>query len=72
MKASTTLSCSLCLAAGLTLVLAQESAAPLFDRAEVMIPARDGVRLHAVVFTPKNAAEPLPILLERTLWRGAR
>ncbi len=27
---------------------------------------RDGVKLHTVVFTPKNAAAPLPILFERT------
>jgi uncharacterized protein len=38
----------------------------LFDKREVMIPVRDGVKLHTEIYTPKNATEPLPILLERT------
>ena len=38
----------------------------LFDKREVMIPARDGVNLHTEIYTPKNAGEPLPILFERT------
>ena len=33
---------------------------------EVMIPMRDGVRLHTYVVTPRHAAEPLPILMQRT------
>ena len=33
---------------------------------EAMVPMRDGVRLHTVVFTLKSAAEPLPVLLTRT------
>ncbi len=37
-----------------------------FDKAEVMIPVRDGVKLHTEIYTPKNAIEPLPILFERT------
>src|SRR5712692_1370880 len=37
-----------------------------FERREEMIPARDGVRLHTLIFTPKNQAEPLPILMSRT------
>ncbi len=39
---------------------------PLFDKTEVMIPARDGVHLHTVIFTPKNLKTPLPVLFERT------
>ena len=39
---------------------------PEFSRKEVMIPVRDGVKLHAVILTPKAAADPLPILMERT------
>ena len=27
----------------------------LFDKIEVMIPARDGVKLHTEIYTPKNA-----------------
>ena len=38
----------------------------LFDKSDVMIPARDGVKLHTVIFTPKDARGSLPILLERT------
>jgi uncharacterized protein len=37
----------------------------IFDRAEVMIPMRDGVRLHTEIYTPKGIKEPLPILFER-------
>jgi uncharacterized protein len=38
----------------------------MFDKAEVMIPARDGAKLHTEIYTPKNATGPLPILFERT------
>jgi putative CocE/NonD family hydrolase len=44
-------------------IFAQDSS---FEKRDVMIPARDGVRLHAVIFIPKNAPGPLPILFERT------
>jgi putative CocE/NonD family hydrolase len=37
-----------------------------FTRQEVMVPMRDGVRLQTVIFTPKSATGPLPILLMRT------
>ncbi len=43
--------------------LAQDSA---FEKRDVMIPTRDGVKLHTVIFTPRDASGPLPILLERT------
>ena len=35
-------------------------------RTEVMIPMRDGVKLHAVILRPADIATPLPILMERT------
>jgi uncharacterized protein len=38
----------------------------LFDKRDAMIPARDGVKLHTEIYTPKNATGPLPILLTRT------
>jgi uncharacterized protein len=38
----------------------------LFDKREVMIPMRDGIKLHTEIDTPKNAAERLPILMNRT------
>ncbi|MDX2029851.1 MAG: CocE/NonD family hydrolase [Blastocatellia bacterium] len=37
-----------------------------FERVEVMVPMRDGVKLHTLVFTPKQMTEPLPILMTRT------
>ncbi len=39
---------------------------PPFVQTEVMIPMRDGVRLHTLVFAPQGATEPLPFLLTRT------
>ena len=42
-----------------------------FDRREVMIPMRDGVKLFAVIMSPRGATGPLPILLTRTPY-GAR
>jgi hypothetical protein len=39
---------------------------PAFDRRELMIPMRDGVRLFTEVVAPRGAAEPLPLLLTRT------
>src|SRR5258708_34025228 len=38
----------------------------LFDKTEVMIAARDGVKLHTEIYAPKDASEALPILMERT------
>jgi hypothetical protein len=38
----------------------------LFDKTEVMITARDGVKLHTEIYAPKDAKEALPIVLERT------
>src|ERR1700720_3775204 len=40
--------------------------ARMFDKREVMIPVRDGVKLHTEIYTPKDGKEPLPILLDRT------
>jgi len=37
-----------------------------YQRSEVMIPMRDGVKLHAVILTPADIKTPLPILLSRT------
>ena len=32
----------------------------------VMVPMRDGVKLHTIFYVPKNASGPLPIILTRT------
>ncbi len=48
---------------------AQETPKPQpvqFERRVEMIPMRDGVKLHTVIFIPKNAEGPLPILMQRT------
>ncbi|HEV2388263.1 MAG TPA: CocE/NonD family hydrolase [Candidatus Acidoferrales bacterium] len=37
-----------------------------FDKTDVMLPMRDGVRLHTAIFRPTNRSRPLPILLART------
>ncbi|MGB6130739.1 MAG: CocE/NonD family hydrolase [Acidobacteriaceae bacterium] len=37
-----------------------------YSREEVMIPMRDGVKLHAVILRPTDTHEPLPFLMERT------
>jgi putative CocE/NonD family hydrolase len=40
--------------------------AAAFDMTEVMVPMRDGVKLHTTIFAPKNATTNLPIILTRT------
>ncbi len=42
------------------------SASPAFDSVDVMVPMRDGVRLHTTIFTPKGASADLPIIFART------
>ncbi|MFT3825038.1 MAG: CocE/NonD family hydrolase [Chitinophagaceae bacterium] len=37
-----------------------------YDRQEILITMRDGVRLNTVIFTPKSSTEKLPFLLLRT------
>ena len=37
-----------------------------YQRTEVMIPMRDGVKLHAVILKPADIATPLPFLMQRT------
>ena len=40
--------------------------AAAFERTEVQIPMRDGVKLHTLVFVPKNQSAALPFILTRT------
>src|ERR1051325_8251979 len=40
--------------------------APAFDKTDVMIPMRDGVKLHTTIFVPKGSTENLPFLFVRT------
>ena len=55
------------------LVCAQQpDSAPGFDLTEVMIPMRDGVKLHTTIFAPRGASGPLPIIFTRTPYGIAR
>jgi len=39
---------------------------PVYTREDVMIPVRDGVKLHAAILRPKDSTGPLPFLMVRT------
>jgi len=38
----------------------------IFNKTDVMIPMRDGVRLHTEVYAPKSSSQSLPFIFERT------
>lgn len=46
--------------------------AAAYDSKEVMIPMRDGVRLHTLIFTPKESTQAMPVILARTPYGIAR
>ncbi|HEY4196753.1 MAG TPA: CocE/NonD family hydrolase, partial [Mucilaginibacter sp.] len=50
----------------LSLVSAQTKPDDKYNRQEVMIPMRDGVKLNTVIYTPKDQKEKLPFLMLRT------
>ena len=43
-----------------------------YNKATYDIPMRDGVKLHTIVYTPKNQSEKYPILLNRTCYNASR
>ena len=47
---------------------------PAWNKTEVMIPMRDGVRLHTLIYAPKNPGGKLPFMIERSPygWTGDR
>src|SRR5579863_1351024 len=45
---------------------ADDAVAEIFAKTEVMIPMRDGVKLHTEIFVPRKSGEQLPFLLTRT------
>jgi uncharacterized protein len=47
-----------------TLAIAQNITG--YNKQEVMIPMRDGIKLHTVIFTPKEAPGSFPFLIQRT------
>src|SRR5947207_221603 len=44
----------------------QQPAADRFEVSDVMIPTRDGTRLHSKIFVPRGQTTPLPIIIKRT------
>ncbi len=56
--------------AGITPVRTQDSfdVKAHYDKQEVMIPMRDGVKLFTIIYTPKDQSERYPILLTRTAY----
>lgn len=44
----------------------EQQPADRFVVSDVMIPMRDGVRLHTKIFAPRDQREPLPIIMKRT------
>jgi putative CocE/NonD family hydrolase len=57
-----------------TLAAAQTPPANICDtytKREVMIPMRDGVRLHTVIYAPRDTTRPHPIVLMRTPYSSA-
>lgn len=48
------------------ILLAQTPEVSKYQKKEVMIPMRDGVKLYTKIYTPENINEPLPILIMRS------
>ena len=47
----------------------QQSTGPSLDKTEVMIPMRDGRKLHTEIYVPRNPKEPLSFLPDpHSLW----
>ena len=53
------------------ILLVSPLAAQEFERRELSIPVRDGVKLFAVALVPKSMAKPLPIMLVRTPYNAS-
>lgn len=48
------------------LVYAQKDSIAFYKKKELMIPMRDGIKLHTVIFSPVGARSDLPVLIMRT------
>ena len=42
-----------------------------YNKAIYSIPMRDGVKLHTIVYTPKNAGNKWPLLINRTCYNAS-
>ena len=49
-----------------TVSIAQADTIAFYKKSEVMIPMRDGIKLHTVIFSPVGGKTALPVLLQRT------
>ena len=47
-------------------VFAQTDSVSFYKKTQVMIPMRDGIKLNTVIFSPVNAKQAVPILIQRT------
>ena len=54
-----------------SIVLATAQNVTAYNKNEVMIPMRDGIKLYTVLFTPRNGLGPFPILIQRTPYGAA-
>ena len=61
-----------CLTAFFAFVSAQKDSTILYRKLTAMIPMRDGVKLFTTIFEPVNAAQPVPILIQRTPYGAER
>ena len=50
----------------LNVCIAQTDSIGWYKKASAMIPMRDGIKLHTVIFSPVGAMHDLPVLLQRT------
>src|SRR5947209_8728028 len=55
-----------CAVAILSAQAPEPNPADQFNVTDVMIPMRDGVKLHTKIFVPKDQRDPLPIIMKRT------
>jgi putative CocE/NonD family hydrolase len=60
------LAAALAFLAASAIAASAQTITPVYEFREVMIPTRDGVALHTVIFTPKDQREPLPFMFVRT------
>src|SRR5258706_11704858 len=47
-------------------VFAQTDTIAFYKKSESMVPMRDGIKLHTVIFSPVGAKDALPVLIQRT------
>src|SRR6478609_9853010 len=56
----------ICFLSSLQLVFAQADSVKEYEKREVMIPMRDGIKLYTVILIPQNIHSAVPFLIQRT------